>query len=431
MNIIAHDKRYIWHPYTQHATERDPVFIQSAKGSYLYNEKNEPILDAISSWWTCIHGHSHPKLNRALYKQAQTLQHVMFAGFTHEPAVKLAEVLSKILPGDLNRTFFSDNGSTSIEVALKVAYQYWKNRGENRKKFIAFQGSYHGDTLGAMALGKGCGFFRIYEDLLFSIDTIPYPETWDGDELVLEKERKAFDSFKTLIDSEKDEIAALIIEPLMQGAGGIRFSRSKFIKKITEYVQAQDILVIYDEVAVGFGRTGSLFACHKIQATPDMICLSKGLTSGYLPMSVTVVKDKIFDVFLDNDFKKALIHGHSFTANPLACAVALESLHLFKQENTLEKIKVIEMMHRCFLVELAKKDVVQARVMGSILAFNLIDDDKSYKSKAGEYLRDWFLSRGCNIRPIGNVVYLMPPYCFTKHELEICYDMLLKGLKQL
>lgn len=340
--VLEKDKRYTWHPYTQHQTERDPVVVTSAKGSCLYDEDGNEMLDMISSWWTCVHGHVNLELNKVLIDQANTLEHTMFAGFTHPPAVNIAEKLASILPGDLNRTFFSDNGSTAVEVALKLAYQYWRNKGEEgRTKFLAFDRAYHGDTVGAMSVGKGCGFFNLYSDILFSVETIPYAETWDGDSDIEQKEKDALIAVERIIKANRNDVAGLIVEPLMQGAGGIRFSRPEFMKAVTDLAHANGLLVIYDEVAVGFGRSGSLFACQQIGVTPDFICLSKGLTAGYMPMAVTVSTDRVFEVFLDKEFKKAFMHSHSFMANPLACALALKSLQMFEDDKVIERLRIL------------------------------------------------------------------------------------------
>ncbi len=432
-DFVAMDKRHIWHPYTQHLTERDPVIITKAKGTSLYDEDGNEILDMISSWWTCIHGHSHPALNKALSDQASVMPHVMFAGFSHPPAIHLAKKLSALLPEDLNRVFYSDNGSTAVEVALKIAYQYWKNKGEvTRHKFLAFDLGYHGDTVGAMSVGKGCGFFKNFEDICFQVDMIPYVETWAGDDDVVAKEEAALIEIKNIMDRQKGEIAALIMEPLMQGAGGVRFSRPEFIKAVTELAHENNILVIFDEVAVGFGRTGKMFACEKIGVTPDIICLSKGLTAGYMPMAVTVATDRLFNEFLDEGFEKAFIHGHTFTANPLACAVALKSLELFEEENTLEKIVHIEARHKEQLKKLQDHPLIfKARVMGTALAFNLSENKAGYKTGGGEFLRDWYFTNGLNIRPLGDAVYLMPPYCITDEELTRAYAGLFAGLSSL
>lgn len=431
--LIEKDKRYCWHPMTQHKTESDPPIIASASGASLFDENGNEILDMIASWWTCVHGHSHLELNKALTNQVQDLEHVMFAGFSHPPAIKLAEKLAQALPEDLNRVFYSDNGSTANEIALKIAYQYWINKKEpQRTKFLSFEKAYHGETVGAMSVGKGCGFFDDFEGLLFEVQKLPYAYTWQGDINIEEKEKQALIEIRTIFEANKLQIAALIVEPLMQGAGGLRFSRLEFMKEVTEMAHNYGALVIYDEVAVGFGRTGSLFACEKIGVTPDLICLSKGLTSGYLPMSVTVATDRVYDVFLNDDPDRAFLHSHSFTANPLACAVALRSLELFEENKTLDKIKHIERRHQEFIDALQKEHTIyMPRVMGSILAFNVADNDGAYKNSKGEFLREYFFQNGLNIRPIGNAVYLMPPYCITDEQMDRAYAGIFQGLELL
>lgn len=431
--LLKKDARYIWHPFTQHATERDPVAIKSGKGIYLYDENGKEIMDLISSWWTTIHGHSHPEINQALMEQAETLEHVMFAGFAHEPAANLAEKLAAHLPGDLNRSFFSGDGSSAVEVALKLAYQYWLNKGDTKRHlFISFDGAYHGDTFGAMSVGKGCGFFAPFEDLFFDVKNIPYPYMWDGCNDIEEREQAALSAYQKILNDHAHETVALIIEPLMQGAAGIRFSRPEFVRKISEMAQEAGILVIYDEVAVGFGRTGSLFACLKIGFTPDLITMSKGLTAGYLGMAITVATDRLFNAFKDTSFKKAFPHGHTFTANPLACAVALKSLEIFERDHVMTDIERIEKQHQSVLPDLDNHPgAYMPRVMGPVLAFNLAPERGGYKTADSETLRDWYLNNGFNIRPLGNAVYILPPYCITNEELEKAYDGLLNGLNQL
>lgn len=431
-DTTTNDARHVWHPFTQHGTEYAPPVIVRAKGASLFDDRGNEILDLISSWWTCIHGHAHPAINAALAKQAGAMEHVMFAGFTHPAAAAIAEKLARALPGDLCKVFFSDNGSTAVEVALKLAYQYWRNKGDNnRTLFLAFDGAYHGDTVGAMSVGKSCGFYNAYEDLMFRVDTIPFVDTWDGDKDVDARENAALATIEKTLIAHRDKIAALIVEPIMQGASGIRLCRPSYMKAVSDMARAHGILVIYDEVAVGFGRLGTLFACEQIGFTPDLICLSKGLTAGYMPMSVTVATQGVFDAFLDKGFGKAFAHGHSFTANPLACAVALKSLELFAEENTLAKIAHIETRHRAFARTLtAHTQADKIRVRGSILAFSL-KHAGGYKSSPGEYLRGWFLGKGLNIRPIGSTVYLMPPYCITDTELDRAYDGIIEGLNAL
>ena len=431
--LIERDRQHLWHPYTQHETEKDPVAIASARGAFLYDSEGREILDLISSWWTCIHGHAHPAINKALVDQANRLEHVMFAGFTHEGAVRLAEQISQKLNAGLSRVFYSDNGSTANEVALKMAYQYCRNKGEDKRRiFLSFEGDYHGDTMGAMAVSRGSGFFKLFEGLMCEARTIPFAPTFEGDELREETEAVALKTFGELLDRQGDEVAALIVEPLMQGAAGMRFCTPDFLRHVVEMAKAHGILVIFDEVATGFGRTGSFFAFQQCGVTPDIICLSKGLSAGYMPLSMTVVREDFFQAFSGETFNKALAHGHSFTANPLACAVSLKSLELFEEENTFERIKSIEQSHKALLPELqAHRLIEKPRVLGTVLAFDLTDGAAGYKSSQSLFLRDWYLQQGLNIRPYGKTVYLMPPYCISDEQLSFAYQGMLEGLAQL
>ena len=430
--IVARDKRYVWHPYTQHGTEGDPIVVARAKAASLFDSGGREILDLISSWWTCTHGHSHPKLNAALAAQASRFEHVMFAGFTHEPATDLAASLAKILPGDLNKVFFSDDGSTSVEVALKIAYQYWINRDEPRRRgLIAFDGGYHGDTLGAMSLGRGSKFFTPFRDLMCEVSVLPYPGTFEGDDAAGEREAGALSALEATLTDRRTGIAALIVEPLLQGAGGMRLCRPEFLKRLVKTARDAGVLVIFDEVATGFGRTGSMFAMEQAKVVPDLVCLSKGLTAGYMPMAVTVAREALFEAFVGESFERALPHGHSFTANPLACAVALASLALFEEEKTLQRIARINRSHRAFMAELAgRPDVARPRLIGSILAFD-VKEAGGYQSAVSRQLAGWYLAHGLNIRPLGSTVYLMPPYCITEVELARAYAGIVEGLDAL
>jgi adenosylmethionine-8-amino-7-oxononanoate aminotransferase len=431
-HVVGRDRQHVWHPFTQHATEADPIVIARAKGASLFDIDGKEILDLVSSWWTCTHGHSHPKLNAALARQAALFEHVMFAGFTHEPAVDLAGRLAGLLPGDLNRVFFSDDGSTAVEVALKIAYQSWINRGEPRRRLLlAFDGGYHGDTLGAMSVGRGSQMFGAFRDLMCEVCVLPYPATFEGDDAADEREAGALSVFEMMLSDRGISIAALIIEPLMQGAGGMRFCRPGFLKRLVEMAQRVGIVVIFDEVATGFGRTGTLFALEQAGIVPDIVCLSKGLTAGYMPLSATVAREELYAAFLGDSFDRALPHGHSFTANPLACAVALASLDLFEEERTLAKIASINARHHTMLAELmGREDVARARVLGSILAFE-VKELGGYQSEQSRALKAWFLAQGLNIRPLGQTIYLMPPYCISEDELSRAYAGLLESLDRL
>jgi adenosylmethionine-8-amino-7-oxononanoate aminotransferase len=431
-DVLARDRCHVWHPFTQHGTEGDPVVITRAKGASLFDAQGNEILDLVSSWWTCTHGHSHPKLNAALTQQANLFEHVMFAGFTHQPAADLAAALAKLLPGDLNRVFFSDDGSTSVEVALKIAYQYWINVGEPRRRIlVAFDGGYHGDTLGAMSLGRGSQMFSPFRELMCKVCVLPVPATFEGDDAAGEREAGALSAFEALLADRGQSLAALIIEPLLQGAGGMRLGRPSFLKRLVERAHEAGILVIFDEVATGFGRTGTLFAMEQAGVVPDLVCLSKGLTAGYMPLAVTVAREAIFQAFSGETFDRALPHGHSFTANPLACAVGLASLALFEEEKTLERIARINRRHRGMLTELAARgDVARPRLLGSILAFD-VKEAGGYQSVASRRLRDFYLAHGLNIRPLGPTLYLMPPYCITDQELTRAYAGIIEGLDTL
>ena len=420
--VLARDRRYVWHPYTQHGAETEPIVLVGAKGASLFDADGNEILDLVSSWWTCTHGHSHPKLNAALAEQAASFEHVMFAGFTHQPAAALAEAVAKVLPGDLSRVFFSDDGSTSVEVALKIAYQYWINIGETgRRTLVAFDGGYHGDTLGAMSLGRGSQLFSAFRDLMCKVMVLPCPATFAGDDAAEEREAGALSAFEALLADRGHTIAALIIEPLLQGAGGMRLYRPSFLKRLVKLARDARVLIIFDDVATGFGRTGTMFAMEQADIVPDLLCLSKGLTAGYMPMAVTVAREPIFEAFLGESFERALPHGHSFTANPLACAVALASLQLFKEEQTFERIARINRRHREFMAELAvRPDVTRLRLIGSILAFD-VRAGGGYQSWESRALRNWFLAHGLNIRPLGQTIYLMPPYCISDEELARAY----------
>jgi adenosylmethionine-8-amino-7-oxononanoate aminotransferase len=431
-DVIARDRRHIWHPYTQHGTEVEPTVIARAKGASLFDAQGREILDLISSWWTCTHGHAHPKINAALVRQADEMEHVMFAGFTHAPAAELAEKLANVLPGDLNRVFYSDDGSTSVEAAIKIAYQSWVNRGETRRRvLVAFDGGYHGDTLGAMSVGRGSQMFGAFRDLMCKVCVLPYPVTFEGDDAAEEREAGALSALDALLADRGQCIAALIIEPLMQGAAGMRFCRPSFLKRLVEAAHRAGVLVIFDEVATGFGRTGTLFALEQAGVVPDLVCLSKGLTAGYMPLAATVVRDRLFDIFLGHDFDRALPHGHTFTANPLACAVALASLDLYEEERTMARIAHINARHREMMRALTTRpDVVKPRVLGSVLAFE-VKEGGQYQSEESRKLRAWYLSQGLNIRPMGSTVYLMPPYCITDEELTRAYSGMVEGLDRL
>lgn len=423
------DRQHVWHPFTQEKTAPLPVEIRSAQGAWLYAQDGRRFLDLVSSWWVNLHGHAHPTIAEAIAKQAHTLEQVMFAGFTHQPAVELAYELVQRLPAGLTRVFYSDNGSTAIEVALKIALQYWRNQGQHRKRFAVFDGSYHGDTVGAMSVGQGSQFFTHYQALLFHVDVLPYPLTWDNDPHIEQKEAVALQAFDAYLQRYAHEIAGVLIEPLVQGASGMRMCRPQFLQGLSQRAKAAGVLLLFDEVMTGFGRTGQWFASHTAKVTPDIICLSKGITAGFLPLSVTVCSEQVYQAFLGESFERAFVHGHSFTANPLGCAAALASLQVFKAENTLAKLPQIESWHRQYLEPLLHHaKVEQVRVCGTIAAFNVKASETGYASSVGERFKAFFMKQGVLLRPLGNTVYLLPPYCITEEELALGYQVIEKAL---
>jgi adenosylmethionine-8-amino-7-oxononanoate aminotransferase len=424
VELIALDRQHLWHPFTQAATAPDPIPIRNAEGAWLTATDGKRYLDLISSWWVTLHGHAHPAIAAAIADQAHQLEQVIFAGFTHEPAVRLATRLAQALPAGLDRVFFSDDGSTAVEVALKLAYQYWRNRGEKqRNRFLAFDGGYHGDTFGAMAAGYSSGFYEPFGDLLVKVEHLPYPATWDGDPDVASKESAALARLDAWLEKHGSETAALIIEPLVQGASGMRMCRPEFLRALRDRLSAAGVLLIFDEVMTGFGRTGASFACVKSGITPDLICLSKGLTGGFLPLSATVCGPAIYEAFLDPGFAKAFAHGHSFTANPLGCAAALASFDLFETPETAERLAMIESVHRRRLARLRERpEFTEARCTGTIAAVNLSGDAHDYAGADSRELQRFFLDRGMLLRPLGPVIYILPPYCTSEAELDSAYD---------
>ena len=412
------DSRHIWHPFTQAATASPPIPILRAEGATLVAEDGRRFLDLISSWWVNLHGHAHPAIARAIAEQAIALEQVIFADFTHAPAARLAKRVTDILPAGLTKVFYSDNGSTAVEAALKIALQYWTNRGEQRRHFIGFQGGYHGDTVGAMSAGQASGFFRAWEDLLFPVNMVPYPDTWHGDTTAAAREAIALLELDRLLNDPSRPVAAIILEPLVQGASGMRMSRPEFLSAIAERAKETGTLLILDEVMTGFGRTGDLFACQTAGITPDLICLSKGLSGGFLPLAMTVATEKIFDAFLDQDPGKAFLHGHSFTANPLGCAAALASLDLLLAHECGTARDAIKQVHAQRLPALCAAGLgMKSRWRGTIGALQMTNPPRSSAS-----LKDRFLDTGLLLRPLGDVLYLLPPYCVSETVLHDAYD---------
>lgn len=416
----------IWHPFTIIKGTPEPLKVTSGSGAYITLEDGRTVLDCISSWWVNLHGHSQPDIAKAIYEQAQKLEHVIFAGFTHDPAEELAELITSKLPKNLNKMFYSDNGSTAVEVAMKMAYQYWKNLGEYRKTFICFEGAYHGDTLGAMSAGERSIFSEVFKELMFDVEVLPFPETWIGDPERAAKEDAIIEQLESLLDENPDKYAGILLEPLVQGAGGMRMCSEEFLQKLHWVNRQFEVLLIFDEVMTGFGRTGDYFACLKSQVEPDIICLSKGITGGFMPLSATVCSDDIYESFNSDEPIKTFWHGHSYTGNPLGCAAGVASWKLLVEND--HSFKEMEEIHLQNFERL--KDIPNLknfRVKGTIAAMDIINTDgEGYLNPIAQEIKKNSLDLGYLIRPLGNVVYLMPPYCVSKEELDSIYDAIIE-----
>lgn len=410
-SLTNRDKALIWHPYTQHKTSALPLPIVKGEGVYLIDENGNKYIDAISSWWTNLHGHAHPYIAQKIFEQAKQLEHVMFAGCTHEPAVQLAERILPLLPGNFSKIFYSDNGSTAVEVALKKAIQFQKNHPDKyrdqKTKILALRNSYHGDTFGAMSVSERGVFTMAFDNYLFEVIFIDPHSPLSTRHLPL------------------NEIACFIYEPLIQGAGGMNMYKAATLNEILKLCKQNNILCIADEVMTGFYRTGKMFASEYVEEKPDIICLSKGLTGGSLPLAITACTQNIYDAFLSDDLYKTFFHGHSYTANPIACAAALASLDLLQKEECRENINYISESNRQFVQQLqGNNKVIQPRSLGTILAFEFYSVEKEYLNKVKEETMQHALQHGVLIRPLGNTVYIMPPYCISPIQLQKVYSTL-------
>jgi adenosylmethionine-8-amino-7-oxononanoate aminotransferase len=414
-SLTDRDHEVIWHPYTQHKNKLPPIPVVRGKGSLLFDEKGKTYIDAISSWWVTIHGHGHPYIAEKIYEQALLLEQVIFTGFTHEPAVSLAERLLPLLPGDLSRVFYSDNGSTAVEVAIKMAIQYWKNRehGKSRKKILALRNSYHGDTFGSMSISERSIFTFPFREYLFEPVFIDAPAENNIGQL------------QAFLRQQGGEIACFIYEPLLQAAGGMRIYEAAHMDALLGTAKEEGILCIADEVLTGFGRTGELFAGNALQHKADIICLSKGLTGGTMALGVTAATEQVFEAFLSDDRRKTLFHGHSFTANPLACTAALASMDLLLTDKCSHQRAAIHQQHLSFAKMITPYPPVRnIRVLGTVIAFEIEAGEDGYINPAGLDLTQKALENGIYLRPLGNTVYIMPPYCITEEELEKIYGFL-------
>jgi adenosylmethionine-8-amino-7-oxononanoate aminotransferase len=415
MNLIERDAKVIWHPFTPQKNRSNPIPITLGKGTLLFDADGKSYIDAISSWWVNIHGHAHPYIAEKLYQQALTLEHVIFAGFTHEPAVQLAERLLKILPGNFSRIFYSDNGSTSTEVALKMAIQYWWNEQQfHRKKIIAFNNAYHGDTFGAMSVSDRSVFTLAFHDLLFEVIFIDTPTN------------ENIKNSLSIIEQHSNEVASFIYEPLVQGSGGLNMYDAHFLERLIAIAKKNQIICIADEVMTGFYRTGKNFASEYVSLQPDIICLSKALTGATMALGVTACTDRIYNAYVQDDALKTFFHGHSFTANPLPCSAALASLDLLLQPNTVAKVEWLVPQIKNFSQQLMllKAPIKNIRVLGTILAFEITSGKDEYLNNISEIITQSALQQGIDLRPLGNTVYIMPPYCITEAELNKVFEVI-------
>ncbi len=411
MSLVERDLNVIWHPYTQMKTAMPPIPIVRGAGACLFDEDGTRYIDAISSWWVNIHGHAHPYIAEKVALQLKKLEHVIFAGFTHEGAIELAERLLQILPDNQKKAFYSDNGSTAVEVAIKMCLQYWHNQGLSKTKILAFSNAYHGDTFGAMAVSGRSAFTAAFDNLLFEVEFIDLPDLHNLSDL------------KSQITNLKSQLACFIFEPLVQGAGGMLMYEANLLSELMAHCHQEGILLIADEVFTGFGRTGKPFACNHLSQQPDIMCFSKGLTGGTMALGLTTCSAAIYEAFLSDDKLKTLFHGHSFTANPIACAAALASLDLFLAPETTENINRIVKAHQNFAQKIASHPKIKTiRQCGTILAMEWQTlDDTSYFNTLRDRLYNYFLSAGIILRPLGNIIYILPPYCITDEELNYIY----------
>ncbi len=425
MSYLLKDLHYIWHPFTQAKTADEPVVVLKAKDATLYTESHGELLDVNSSWWVNTHGHSNEHLVNAIIEQANTLDHCIFAGATHPKAIELAERIIGKLGSPFQKVFFSDNGSTAVEVAIKMAIQYWKNCNQPKINFLALDGAYHGDTFGAMSLGQRGYFNEPFEKLFFDVDFLDFPTDLNH--------KAILENAELLMSS--NTYAAIILEPLIQGSAGMRIYSIEFLEALVEMARKHHVIVIFDEVMTAFGRTGKLFAFEHTTVKPDIICLSKGLTGGVLPLGLTVSTQKIYDAFLSDEKANALLHGHSFTGNAISCALACASLDLFEEEKTWESISKITQRNIDFVKKHKNIKGISPmnglRSFGTILAIDLQvnDGQNDYFSAISSEITPYFIQKGLLIRPLGNTIFINPPYCLTEAEQNTIFASLLSFLK--
>ena len=412
----------IWHPFTQHAVMPEMTKITESSGAYLTKPDGEKLLDAIASWWVVTHGHCHPHVIGAIKDQAEKLDQVIFAGHTHEPAERLAQQLLKCTPDGLDYVFFSDSGSTSVEVALKMALGYWHHLQEDRKRIVVMENSYHGDTIGTMSVGERGVFNQPYNPLLFDVAKVPFPSVG--------KEQDALDALEELCS--KGDVAAFIVEPLILGAGGMLMYSAETLRALYQICRKHNVLFIADEVMTGWGRTGKMFACEHAQITPDIACYSKGLTGGSLPLAVTMCSAAIYDEHYSMDRSKTFFHSSSYTANPIACAAAVANLEIWENEPVHERIAKLMEMQAAGLARFRDDDrFTNLRQTGTIAAMDINVKDHGYLSDIGPRLYALFQKKNLLLRPLGNTLYSMPPYCVTQEDIDLIYDAIAEAADEL
>jgi adenosylmethionine-8-amino-7-oxononanoate aminotransferase len=403
----------VWHPFTQHGLDEPIPLVTSAQGAVLHTADGHRIIDAISSWWVTTHGHCHPKIVAAIQKQAEKLDQIIFAGWTHEPADELARRLVAIAPRPLDHVFYSDSGSTAVEVALKMALGYWANRGSPRHRIVVMQHSYHGDTFGGMSVGERGVFTKVYQALLFDVTSVPYPAAG--------AEQATLDALETAC--AKGDAAAFIVEPLILGSGGMLVYPPHILAAMHAICAKHGVLFIADEVMTGWGRTGTLFACEQAGIVPDIMCLSKGLTGGAVPLAVTLASPPIYEAHFSKDRSQQFFHSSSYTANPIGCAAALANLDIWREEPVLERIATLAAWQAEGLAALTKvPGLINQRQCGTMIAVDLVTNDVGYLADVGPKLKAFFLERGLLLRPLGNTVYVMPPYCISAKDLRAVHE---------
>ncbi len=416
------DRENIWHPFTPLVGAEDPILVTSAEGVYLHTDDGRRIIDAVSSWWVNLHGHSHPAIAKAVAEQALKLEHVIFAGFTHEPAIQLSQNLLSILPDNQSKIFFSDNGSTAVEVGLKMAFQYWHNRGINKRKVIAISGSYHGDTFGAMSIGERGIFTDPFNPFLFETLFIDFPTAGLEDQV--------YEQFVNLV--KDGDVAAFIYEPLVQAASGMRIYTPSILDNLLQAAKTHGVLCIADEVFTGFGRTGKMFASDYMTVKPDIMAVSKGITGGFMPLGITSCSEHVVEAYRTDNFLKTFFHGHSYTGNPLACAAANASFTLLTNARCQQDIQRIQKQHEVFAEELLHhQQVSSVRVLGTIIALELkTETETSYKNEIRKKIYPYFLERDILLRPLGNVIYVLPPYIISDEQLHTVYGAIREFLNR-